>query len=131
MLVDGERAWRESDPRWTEKLKQWEAWKLNSKGRERDAQRASRQKKDDTREVQSSSWQSTFDPDEPAPEFSFANTKCGYSQEELRKDMNSLRWHKTSEHLILALERGIAVHHASLPRIYRSLVERYVTGACL
>ncbi|KAG9121541.1 hypothetical protein FRC07_002452 [Ceratobasidium sp. 392] len=100
------------------------AWKANSKARERDAQRASRQKKDDTREGEPVNWQSLFDPDEPTPEFSFANTKCGYSKEELRKDIRTLRWQNTPQYLISALERGIAVHHAGMPKGYRSLAER-------
>ncbi|KAG9094747.1 hypothetical protein FS749_011922 [Ceratobasidium sp. UAMH 11750] len=122
-LIKSEREWRETDPRWIEKLKQWEAWKANSKARERDAQRASRQKKDDAREEEPTSWQSLFDPNEPAPEFSFANTKSGYSKDELRKDIHSLKWQKTPEYLISALKRGIAVHHAGMPKGYRSLVE--------
>lgn len=105
-------------------MKQWQAWSANSKARQRDAERASRRKKDDSREAPAENWQSQFDPDEPAPEFSFANTKCGYSKEELAKDISDLRWQNTPEYLILALERGIAVHHAGMPKGYRSLVER-------
>ena len=123
-LETAERSWRESDPLWVEKLRQWHVWKANSKARERDAERESRRKKEDPNETPAESWQSVFDPDEPAPEFSFANTKCGYSKEELRKDIADLRQQNTQELLILALERGIAVHHAGMPRDYRSLVER-------
>lgn len=111
-----------------EKLEQWEAWKLAAKSRQREAERASRRNPEDPQEVSSSiSWQSQFDPNDPSPEFSFANAKAGYSKEELRKDIaiaarQSNPW---PEYLVLALQRGIAVHHAGMPRGYRSLVERY------
>ncbi|KAF8601954.1 P-loop containing nucleoside triphosphate hydrolase protein [Ceratobasidium sp. AG-I] len=118
-----EKAWRESDPLWVEKLKQWEAWKAKSKDRRRDAEKASRQKRDDTREDPSDSWQSLFDPNEPSTEFSFASTGSGYSKEELRKDVGTLKWQKTPPYLVSALQRGIAVHHAGMPKGYRSLVE--------
>ena len=124
VLESAERSWRESDPLWAEKLRQWNAWKSNSKARERDAERESRRKKEGAHETPPESWQNVFDPDEPAPEFSFANTKCGYSKEELRKDIADLRRQNTQDLLILALERGIAVHHARMPKHYRSLVER-------
>lgn len=127
-LEGGERIWRESNPRWKEKLEQWEAWKMAAKSRQRDAERASRQKQEDPQEFQSSnfSWQSLFDPGDPSPEFSFANTKAGYSKEELQKDIATSKRQNNPwpEYLVSALQRGIAVHHAGMPKGYRSLVER-------
>ncbi|KAB5588619.1 DEAD/DEAH-box helicase [Ceratobasidium theobromae] len=125
-LQDGERTWRKSNPRWVEKIKQWEEWKLHAKSRQREAERASRQKQVEPQEAQNSStWHSTFDPNDPSPEFSFANLKCGYSKEDLKKD---IYWTKRQQnpwpdYLMMALERGIAVHHAGMPKGYRVLVE--------
>ncbi|QRV75685.1 DEAD/DEAH box helicase [Ceratobasidium sp. AG-Ba] len=126
VMKNSEERWRESTPHWAEKIKQWELWKSNSKARERETQRLSRQNRTlDTPEYEPSSWQNTFDPNDPAPEFSFANSVSGYSKEELEKDIKSLRRQKTPEYLISALKRGIAIHHAGLPKSYRSLVEGY------
>ncbi|KAH7332993.1 hypothetical protein B0J17DRAFT_677146 [Rhizoctonia solani] len=124
-LIQGERNWRKSNRQWIKKLEQWEAWKANSKLRERDANRASRRKSYDPQEEQSTTWQSTFDPRDPSPEFSFANLKSGYSKEELSNDVANQKWQQNPwpKYLIEALRRGIAVHHAGMPKGYRVLVE--------
>ncbi|CAE6496597.1 unnamed protein product [Rhizoctonia solani] len=126
-LEKGEHTWRKSNRQWLQKVEQWEAWKANSKARQREAERASRRKAEEFEEQQSTSWESTFDPTDPSPEFSFANLKSGYSKEELEKDVSeqNQKWQQNPwpKYLIDALRRGIAVHHAGMPKGYRVLVE--------
>ncbi|KAJ1300164.1 hypothetical protein OPQ81_011916 [Rhizoctonia solani] len=126
-LLKGERDWKASNRQWLQKIEQWEAWQANSKAREREAVRASRRKLEELEEVKSTTWQSTFDPTDPSPEFSFANPKSGYSKEELENDIAEQKRRKWQnpwpEYLIEALRRGIAVHHAGMPKGYRVLVE--------
>ncbi|KDN44229.1 hypothetical protein RSAG8_05702, partial [Rhizoctonia solani AG-8 WAC10335] len=124
-LAKAETTWRKSNRQWLQKMEQWEAWKANSKARQREAERASRRKPEEIEEDQSTSWQSTFDPTDPSPEFSFANLKSGYSKEELANDISDQKWQQNPwpMFLIEALRRGIAVHHAGMPKGYRVLVE--------
>ncbi|CAE6426702.1 unnamed protein product [Rhizoctonia solani] len=113
-LTEGEHTWRASNRQWIQKMEQWEAWKAVAKLRQRETERASRRKTDEPEEDQTTSWQSTFDPSDPSPEFSFANLKSGYSKEDLRKDISVQKWQSDPwpAYLIAALRRGIAVHHA-------------------
>ncbi|KAG8755364.1 hypothetical protein FRC11_006090, partial [Ceratobasidium sp. 423] len=117
-LKKGERIWRKSNRQWLQKMEQWEAWKANSKARQREAERASRRKPEEPEEQQSTSWESSFDPTDPSPEFSFANPRSGYSREELAKDVSeqNQKWQQNPwpGYLIEALRRGIAVHHAEI-----------------
>ncbi|CAE6514901.1 unnamed protein product [Rhizoctonia solani] len=125
-LEEGESVWRQSNHRWLQKMEQWEEWKASARIRQREADRASRRKPEEPAEEQSTpTWQSTFDPTDPSPEFSFADPKSGYSKEELQDDIADLKWqlNPRSEYIIEALRRGIAVHHAGMPKGYRVLVE--------
>ncbi|CAE6542924.1 unnamed protein product [Rhizoctonia solani] len=124
-LIKAENTWRKSNRQWLQKIEQWEAWKANAKVRQREAERASRRKPDEPEEDQSGRWENTFDPTDPSPEFSFANLRSGYSKEELANDVADQKWQQNPwpEYLIEALRRGIAVHHAGMPKGYRVLVE--------
>ncbi|KAH7332992.1 hypothetical protein B0J17DRAFT_771475 [Rhizoctonia solani] len=125
-LVEGEHTWRQSNHHWLQKMEQWEEWKASARNRQREADRASRRKPEDPAEEQSTpAWQSTFDPTDPSPEFSFANPKSGYSKEELQDDIADQKWQQNlwPDYIIEALRRGIAVHHAGMPKGYRVLVE--------
>lgn len=129
-LEKAEEKWRKSSKEWTQKLQDWEKWKLRAKERERLADRAKKQKKDtdapDTTGVPDGSWEQSFDPDDPSPQFSFASTKTSYSKSEQDKDIAGLGWNASIQPWALAcLRRGIAVHHAGMNKRYRSLVERY------
>ncbi|CAE6475433.1 unnamed protein product [Rhizoctonia solani] len=124
-LAEAESTWRKSNRQWLQKMEQWEAWKANSKARQREAERASRRKPEELEQGQSTSWESTFDPTDPSPEFSFANLRSGYSKDELANDIADQKWQQNPwpDYLIEALRRGIAVHHAGMPKGYRVLVE--------
>lgn len=70
-----------------------------------------------------SSWESTFDPDAPLPDFSFVG-RC--NTKELQDDIDDLWNMKEKSWEIQALRRGIAVHHAGMKKQYRSLIEKWV-----
>jgi hypothetical protein len=73
------------------------------------------------------SWESSFDPKDPSPQFSFAGTS--YAKKELLADISSLRWTSTPDFLFRALRRGVAVHHSGMNKTYRVLVERCVSSS--
>lgn len=127
-LKNAEKQWRESSPEWNQKLRDWENWKLRAKERQRQAERAKKQKKDSdmgsAADTQDSSWEQSFDPNDPTPQFSFAGSHTSYSKSELAADINDLRWVSVPQWAIACLRRGIAVHHAGMNKRYRSLVER-------
>jgi hypothetical protein len=129
-LEKAEEVWRAGSPEWKRKIDKWEAWKARQKNKERVAQKAAARKRDpDDEMLQESeyrSWESYFDPEDPSPQFSFADTSA-YAKEELLEDIRLLRWTSTASTLDLlfrALRRGIAVHHSGMNKTYRVLVER-------
>ncbi|KAF8632345.1 hypothetical protein AX15_001928 [Amanita polypyramis BW_CC] len=119
-----EGEWRQSSTEYQRKIHAWRAWKAKSKVRERQNERNSKFKRENDlteREEQETSWKSTFDPDEPMPQFSFANSKV-YSKVDLERDITELTG-MVQPWVLRALRRGIAVHHAGMNKGYRSLVE--------
>ncbi len=120
--LEGE--WRSENPHWKQKLKEWEHWRHQAKARERVSEKLEKRKKVDFDQDHSSepSWQSSFNPDDPSPEFSFVGRRSPYSRSDLEKGIKDLRW--TPQWAVHALRRGIAVHHAGMNKSYRSLVER-------
>lgn len=128
-LEKAEEVWRKESSEWKRKIDKWEAWKARQKNEERLAQKAAARKRnpDDERpqEGEHQSWESYFDPGDPSPQFSFADTSA-YTKEELLEDIRSLGWTGTPDFLVQALGRGIAVHHSGMNKTYRVLVERCV-----
>jgi len=124
VLQEYEQKWREGSPAWKRKLAQYEAWLSRAKDRERMAARAAAQKKDpDEPHIETAEWQASFNPDEPLPAFSFANTRS-YSMSMLEEDLRDLRWTSTPAWAIQCLKRGIAVHHSGMNKRYRMIIER-------
>ncbi|KAJ6557124.1 hypothetical protein B0H10DRAFT_1967384 [Mycena sp. CBHHK59/15] len=126
-LKISENKWRNGSPTWKEKVKRWEQWMKGAKERERTMERIARQRKQDDdmpqdRE-QTYSWESSFNPDHPSSESSFAGT-ASFSTSELTEHIDDLRWSNTPDWALEALMRGVGVHHAGMNKIYRSLVER-------
>lgn len=124
-LKNAERRWKESSPQWQTKLAKWEAWLAASKQRQRASERAKKTKPQaieismDTR-----SWEDSFDPEDPLPEFSFAGPWSTYSKSEMEEDIEVLKGVGVQLWAMEALKLGIAVHHAGMSRKYRNLVER-------
>ncbi len=116
-------------PKWRTKMKHWESWKAiqEKKQREKEKSTKKRTNDEDMRENQdaSSSWEGSFDPSDPLPEFSFADIKR-YSQSDLKSDIKDLRRSKASipEWAFHGLLRGVAVHHSGMNKGYRNLIER-------
>jgi hypothetical protein len=132
-LENAEREWRETNPEWKRKLRQYNSWMQHSKDRQRQAKKAERQKPDVDKPppVTDSSWFNSFDPHEPSPQFSFAGGHGSYSKSDMEKDIQGLvYWKSVPKWAIDALRRGIAVHHSGMNKRYRSLVERQVVFPC-
>jgi len=123
-LERAEQQWRDTNPEWKRKILQFQDWQQRSKDRERQAERAKKQKKDpDEPSIKDISWESSFNPDDPSPQFSFAGGRNLYSRENMEEDVRGiLRW--VPRWAIAALRRGVAVHHAGMNKGYRTLVER-------
>ncbi len=131
-LLKAEIAWKSRSPEWQRKCQQWQKWQDSSKARTREENRAKKSKrKPDPDDVEPSAateapaWESTFDPDAPLDNFSFAGYYSAEDLDEAINDVWSEYW-KSKPVLLAALQRGIAVHHAGLNKGYRSLVEKYV-----
>ncbi|KIO24164.1 hypothetical protein M407DRAFT_213307 [Tulasnella calospora MUT 4182] len=124
-LQTAEIRWKESNPQWQNKLKKWEAWTF--KQRQSGAERPKKSEpQGDEAPVGSKSWEESFDPEEPLPEFSFAGPWTSYSKAEMERDIHELKDKSrkpVKDWQIEALKLGIAVHHAGMGHAYRSLVE--------
>ncbi|KAI0750894.1 P-loop containing nucleoside triphosphate hydrolase protein [Daedaleopsis nitida] len=127
VLETSEARWRETNLEWKRKLKQWEVWVSRAKERERQAERMKKVKKekDDTTAAEpETSWEASFNPDDPSPQFSFAGMSPAFTKEDLDEEIQSLaRWHSAPEWALKALQRGIGVHHSGMNKHYRTLVE--------
>ena len=135
-LQDAEGQWRATSPDWQLKLRQWESWKSRAKERERLAEMQKKRRPEEGDEGGSAfadhSWESSFNPDDPTPEFSFAGIHSSYSKADLDDDIRELsRWTTAQPWALKALARGIAVHHAGMNKRYRSLIERCNTSVRL
>ncbi|KAJ6520487.1 hypothetical protein C8R45DRAFT_1205447 [Mycena sanguinolenta] len=124
-LKAAESNWRNEDPKWTEKIEQWKRWTGRAKDRERAAAKAAKRRKDDDADERPGehdySWESSFDPSDPSPQFSFAGTTA-YSKSDLAEHIQDLRrW--APDWALDALERGVGVHHAGMNKKYRNLIE--------
>lgn len=130
-LRAAEAGWRSRSPEWKQKVHRWKQWQAGAKERERRAERLKLLKKsadDDMRPTEEQSWESSFDPKEPSPQFCFIGSHAAFSRSDLEKEIQELRWRWRSspDWAIEGLRRGIAVHHSGMNRAYRGLVERYV-----
>ncbi|KAH9943357.1 P-loop containing nucleoside triphosphate hydrolase protein [Epithele typhae] len=128
VLEEAEGTWREQNPEWKRKIKQWEAWVARAKERERLAERLKKVKKDDDKgsaaDSPDASWEASFNPDEPSPQFSFAGSSPAFTKEDLDDEIRSLsRWSSAPEWALNGLRRGIGVHHSGMNKHYRTLVE--------
>jgi superfamily II RNA helicase len=132
-LVRAETKWKESSPKWQRKIEQWERWKMQAKDRARERARSRKPQKGPAGEevgaanpsdLPDMSWEASFQPDDPQPQFSFAGLGK-YSRDELDEDIEELRrWSGVADWILDALSRGIGIHHAGMNKAYRSLVER-------
>ncbi|KAI0048817.1 P-loop containing nucleoside triphosphate hydrolase protein [Auriscalpium vulgare] len=124
-LTTAEEEWRDTDARWKNKIQAWQTWKTAQQARNRQQEKLVRKKKvmEEESQTQETVWQSSFDPSIPSAQFSFANT-AAYSAEDLREDIDQLRWTSIKPWFFEALWRGVGVHHSGMNKQYRSLIER-------
>jgi hypothetical protein len=125
-LEKAEEQWRLSSPEWKQKLIRWKAWKAQSKQRERAEERAKKNRKgeDDEKgyDKPDASWESSFDPNDPSPQFTFIGPHTSKAQ--LDEDIKKLSWTSVAPWMFAALRRGIGVHHAGMHKHYRTMIER-------
>ncbi len=139
-LTLAESKYLQTDPAWTAKLVEFEAWKAaREAARAKHAKKKASAKKgigrrgeedgDNQGKVHSereaasrddgSRWEN-FDPDAPLARFSFADT-TKISSEELEEKLKRMRPDFVRQVFIDALRRGVGVHHAGMNRRYRQL----------
>lgn len=129
-LENAEQSWKSSSLEWQKKLAKFSQWQKDSSKIRTAARKASKAKakvKGGDDEVNErveddvSAWES-FDPEAPLPSFSLADT-TKLSRSELEAEIWSIRRKRIDPKIILALRRGIGVHHAGMNRMYRQVVE--------
>lgn len=131
-LEQAEKSWKNSSVKWKslmEGYKKWKASKIakkvrkdvrSKKGKNKDGDMERLTKAEIERESteQESSKYESFDPNEPCEEFSFAVPRKVEKTEVDDYFRKMERW-GVSKRLVMALRRGIAVHHAGMNRHYR------------
>ncbi|KAG9050595.1 hypothetical protein FS837_004120 [Tulasnella sp. UAMH 9824] len=123
-LKSAEKEWKESSTQYQNKLAKWKDWVAASKQKKKVSGRAKKTKsQEDEILMEANSWEQTFDPDDPLPEFSFAGQWTSYSKSELKEDIDDLKRAGVQPWAMDALKVGIAVHHAGMNRKYRTLIE--------
>ncbi|KAI0677460.1 P-loop containing nucleoside triphosphate hydrolase protein [Trametes maxima] len=129
VLEQAETRWRETNFEWKRKVKQWELWLSKAKERERQAERVKKVKKEEdapsaAEPETSTSWEASFDPEEPSLQFSFAEASPAFTKSDLDDEIRSLaRWNSAPVWALKALRRGVGVHHSGMNKHYRTLVE--------
>ena len=130
-LQQSETLWKQESLKWKSMMEGYEKWRAAStvkapravktkKGGDKDAERTSKADMErDSAEREVSRYES-FDPEDPCEEFSFADiTKVLDS--EMKDYVKQLEWKGVAGWLILALTRGVGVHHAGMNRKYRQM----------
>ena len=136
-LEDAEVHYKETSAMWKAKLKGWEEWKktrsktaarkpgkalTKKKGKSEDDDPTSKMDRLQDAASDEVSPYANFDPDAPVDGFHFA-AKHKADPAELAKDFHQLTRRGVSRWLMIALQRGIGVHHAGMNRKYRQVVE--------
>ena len=84
--------------------------------------KANKKAAEDPQFAKEASWEASFDPDDPNPQFSFLGSKA--SKEHLEAAITDLSWTSTPPWVMDALRRGIGIHHSGMNKHYRTAVER-------
>ncbi|CAK5280839.1 unnamed protein product [Mycena citricolor] len=136
-LERAESLWRATSPVWAQDVKRFESWKAGEAARRRKADAAAARKSkvksrrpdqgnsggDERDQGPSYNPGSTFDPNEPSRQFTFADV-TRYSRQDLAEDIERLTWRASVPGWALAaLKRGVGVHHAGMNKKYRSVIE--------
>ncbi|KFA45643.1 hypothetical protein S40293_08914 [Stachybotrys chartarum IBT 40293] len=125
VLEKAEEKYRETSSAWKRKIAEYEKWK-KAAAKFRPVKSTSQpgmSKTELAREQasQESSSFAAFSPDEPIPDFSFADmTKI--SRDELDRLLAPLQG-RVADHFITGIRRGLGVHHSGMNRKYRQVIE--------
>lgn len=114
-------------------MRAYESWQSGTKQRQKQKERAERQRPsegDGPQDVASdTSWEASFDPSEPSKDFSFAGNYINVSREDVDNEIARLgKWTGVDRRALVALRRGIGIHHSGMNKGYRALVEKYPSG---
>jgi superfamily II DNA or RNA helicase len=131
-LKEAEDQWKATDPKWKAKIVQWEAWKKDQERKGAKASKVSKKKPAeegmtkadmarDAADIDANGFEG-FDPAAPQDGYHFCNFKA-IQISELEDYMRELEWRRVPQWLIVALTRGVAVHHSGMNRKYRQVVE--------
>ncbi|KAF7790532.1 hypothetical protein EIP86_001488 [Pleurotus ostreatoroseus] len=107
-LQTAEEQWRGSSLAWKQKIQQWNRWKAQAASRRREEEqllKANKKAAEDPQFAKEASWEASFDPDDPNPQFSFLGSKA--SKEHLEAAITDLSWTSTPPWVMDALRRGI------------------------
>lgn len=132
-LQQAEETYKASSQKWKKKMAEYEeSQRTNAKTKVKTASRVTSKRRDsdepgptkaelqrENASREADPWES-FDPDAALPEFSFADT-TKIPWKDLDDRISSLRKVKMNEDFILALRRGVGLHHAGLNRKYRQV----------
>ncbi|THH15047.1 hypothetical protein EW146_g5371 [Bondarzewia mesenterica] len=126
VLEEGEQAWRAKSEEWKTKIDRWEEWKVIEKERARRLSKMRKDELEESKKMEDLSWESSFDPADPSPQFTFSTFPRGYGKQDLLEDIVDLLRRRITlpTWAVPALRRGVGVHHAGMNKAYRSLVER-------
>ncbi|KAF8325454.1 uncharacterized protein EI90DRAFT_3128818 [Cantharellus anzutake] len=139
LLEKAEQEWRKTSPAWKNKITKWKEQQQIAALKLKNRAHTSRKEQENDARDEDSSIHGYFDPNEPSEQFSFVGK--GTSQHDLNKELDEVAWAKSKipdcknskisgsvsnpvvSGAVVALRRGIGVHHAGMNRAYRSLVE--------
>lgn len=117
ILEAGEDHYRQTNLEWKRKVEEKESFE-KAKEKVKVPKKLAVDNLEDPRDAPDSASIEYFDPKAPIQEFTFADpSKC--SKEELRGELQELRRAEIPETFVQALQRGIGVHHAGIPRPLR------------
>ena len=127
-LEQAETAWKETSPRWKSLMERYEKCQTNKKVKPAKLGKAKNQDKDSEqlsrieseREVAEHDTNpfESFDPNAPREEYSFADMQKA-EKSELEDFVKKVERVGVAKWLVVALSRGIGVHHAGMNRKYR------------
>jgi len=132
-LVKAEKIWRANSSVWQTKLKKWKEYQEQQKLAQKEGAKRSKKGKGKVQDtdgykedepLEDINPYHSFNPENPDERFSFA----GKVNWDIDDDLQILRDAQVPTLFICAIERGIGVHHAGLPRKLR---EWYVTPVML
>jgi hypothetical protein len=127
------KQYQESSPKWEKKMAKFEKLQKNktktkakpstkstSKGKDADEPGLTKAELDREEASREADPLESFDPNDAMPEFSFADS-TKISHQELETMLKPLKWVDMDKDIILALRRGLGVHHAGMNRKYRQM----------